>query len=255
MRTPFNTLSPTQKSRNFVSNGPLDYKPALFREMAWRLTGDKPLSEPMITQFTRLRWANEDIFLRNYLHKRCPKDLLTTSVLWESFGGALNVKHTKLPLIMYTRFWLSVRTCIATTILRRRKPWQQKGSFHILPLATHYDDVIMTTIASQITSLTVVYSVVYSGADQRNIKVSRHWPLCGEFTGTGEFPAQRASYAENVSIWWRHHGQRQVAMVLQAPGYEWFVNQLSLFFFQLKKKKKTEKRSMPTPHWIPTDRS
>ena len=23
--------------------------------------------------------------------------------------------------------------------------------------------------------------------------------------GTGEFPAQRASYAENVSIWWRHH--------------------------------------------------
>ena len=31
----------------------------------------------------------------------------------------------------------------------------------------HYDDVIMTTIASQITSLTVVYSVVYSGADQR----------------------------------------------------------------------------------------
>ena len=28
---------------------------------------------------------------------------------------------------------------------------------------------------------------------------------CGEFTGTGEFPAQRTSYAENVSIWWRHH--------------------------------------------------
>ena len=71
----------------------------------------------------------------------------------------------------------------------------------------HYADVIMTTIASQITSLTVVYSTVYSDADQRNIKVPRHWPLCGEFTGTGEFPAQRASYAENVSIWWRHHGK------------------------------------------------
>ena len=38
-----------------------------------------------------------------------------------------------------------------------------------------------------------------------NIKAPRHWPLCGEFTGTGEFPAQRSSYAENVSIWWRHH--------------------------------------------------
>ena len=31
---------------------------------------------------------------------------------------------------------------------------------------THYDDVIMGTIASQITSLTSVYSTVYSGADQ-----------------------------------------------------------------------------------------
>ena len=31
----------------------------------------------------------------------------------------------------------------------------------------HYGDVIMGTIASQITSLTIVYSTVYSGADQR----------------------------------------------------------------------------------------
>ena len=30
----------------------------------------------------------------------------------------------------------------------------------------HYDDVIMSTIASQITSLTIVYSTIYSGADQ-----------------------------------------------------------------------------------------
>ena len=35
---------------------------------------------------------------------------------------------------------------------------------------------------------------------KENIKAPRQWPLCGEFTGTGEFPAQRASYAENVSI-------------------------------------------------------
>ena len=31
----------------------------------------------------------------------------------------------------------------------------------------HYTDVIMGTIACQITSLTIVYSTVYSGADQR----------------------------------------------------------------------------------------
>ena len=62
----------------------------------------------------------------------------------------------------------------------------------------------MTTTASQITSLMVVYSTVYSQIKE-NIKAPRHWPLCGEFTGTGEFPAQRASNAENVFIWWRHH--------------------------------------------------
>ena len=31
----------------------------------------------------------------------------------------------------------------------------------------HYSDVIMTTMASQITSLTIVYSAVYSDSDQR----------------------------------------------------------------------------------------
>ena len=34
--------------------------------------------------------------------------------------------------------------------------------------------------------------------------------LCaGNSPGTGKFPAQMASYAENVSIWWRHHGTHQ----------------------------------------------
>ena len=32
--------------------------------------------------------------------------------------------------------------------------------------ACHYDDVIMSAIASQITSITIVYSTVYPGADQ-----------------------------------------------------------------------------------------
>ena len=72
-------------------------------------------------------------------------------------------------------------------------------------LAKHYIGVIMATMASQITSFAVVYSIVYSGADQRKHQTPRHWPLCGEFTGIGEFPAQRASNVENISIWWRHH--------------------------------------------------
>ena len=54
---------------------------------------------------------------------------------------------------------------------------------------SHYDDVIMGAMASQITSLTIVYSIVYSGTDQRkNIKAPRHWPLYGEFTGDRWIP-------------------------------------------------------------------
>ena len=45
--------------------------------------------------------------------------------------------------------------------------------------------------------------------------------LCGEFTGTGEFLAQRASNAENVSIWWRHHAN---GFNVDVPGRERFLN-------------------------------
>ena len=46
-------------------------------------------------------------------------------------------------------------------------PWElQPGEPVPRTVLKHYDDVIMGTIASQITSLTSVYSTVYSGADQ-----------------------------------------------------------------------------------------
>ena len=35
------------------------------------------------------------------------------------------------------------------------------------------------------------------------LRVTGH--CAGNSPATGEFPAQMASYAENVSIWWRHH--------------------------------------------------
>ena len=36
-------------------------------------------------------------------------------------------------------------------------------------------------------------------------KHPRHWIWAGNSPVTGEFPTQRASNAENVSIWWHHH--------------------------------------------------
>ena len=43
----------------------------------------------------------------------------------------------------------------------------------------HYNDVTMTTMASQITSLTVVYSTVYSDADQRKHQSSASLAFVG----------------------------------------------------------------------------
>ena len=64
---------------------------------------------------------------------------------------------------------------------------------------TNYSHMIMSAMASQITSLTIVYLTVYSGTDQRISKL-RVTGLCeGNSPVTGEFPARRASNAENVS--------------------------------------------------------
>ena len=64
----------------------------------------------------------------------------------------------------------------------------------------------MSAMASQITSLMVVYSSIYSDTDQKKKSKLRVTGICeGNSPMTGEFPAQRASKADSVSIWWRHH--------------------------------------------------
>ena len=50
--------------------------------------------------------------------------------------------------------------------------WNSFDANHQWAKLVHYDDIIMGVMASQVTSLTIVYSNVYSGADQR-----KHWNL------------------------------------------------------------------------------
>ena len=58
----------------------------------------------------------------------------------------------------------------------------------------------MSAMASRITSLTIVCSTVYSGAEQTTSKLRVTGLCAGNSPATGEFPAQMASNAENVSI-------------------------------------------------------
>ena len=76
----------------------------------------------------------------------------------------------------------------------------------------------MTTMASQIVSLTVVYSTVYSDADQRKHQSSASLAFVRGIHRDRWIPEQSASNAEKVSIWWRHH---------ENLNYDWHVTEVS----------------------------
>ena len=68
----------------------------------------------------------------------------------------------------------------------------------------HYDDVIMTVMASH-QPHDCLLNRLFRRISKKTSKL-RVTGLCAENSPwTGEFPAQMASNAENVSIWWRHH--------------------------------------------------
>ena len=76
----------------------------------------------------------------------------------------------------------------------------------------HFGDVVMGDIASQITSLAIVCSTVYSGTDQRKHQSSASLVFV---RGIHRWiPAQMASNAENISIWWRHHAYCHTNFIL-----------------------------------------
>ena len=73
----------------------------------------------------------------------------------------------------------------------------------------------MGAIASQITSLTIVYTTVYSDADQRKHQSSASLAfVSGIYRRPVNFPAQMASNAENVFIWWRHHENKNIKLCI-----------------------------------------
>ena len=66
-------------------------------------------------------------------------------------------------------------------------------------LHNHYNDVTMSAMASQITSLTIVYSTVYSGAYQRKHQSSASLAFAGNSPVTNN--SQRCDFILN--IFWR----------------------------------------------------
>ena len=84
-------------------------------------------------------------------------------------------------------------------------------------LGNHYTDVTMSAMA-QITSVAIVYSTVGPDADKKKKPPKlRVTGVCvGNSPVTREFPSQKASNAENVSIWWRHRDFLHMAFWMES---------------------------------------
>ena len=76
----------------------------------------------------------------------------------------------------------------------------------------HYCDVLLGANTSQITSLSIVYSTVYSDQWKHQSSASLAF-----VRGIHRFPAQKASNTENVSIWCRHHIVMKINDALDKP--------------------------------------
>ena len=90
-------------------------------------------------------------------------------------------------------------------------------------MVTHYNDVIMDTIASQITSLTIVYSIVYSDADKGNHQSSASLAFVrvihrGPVNSPHKWTVTRKMFPFDdviMQIHWlmRHHTQRLMSYI------------------------------------------
>ena len=113
----------------------------------------------------------------------------------------LSEKYNVRAFISYLK-WAFLRPMLDSSTINNRG-----NSVSIWNLCTrfHYNDVIMTQwrLKSPASRMFTQSSIQ---ARSKKISKFRVTGLCvGNSPGTGEFPAQMASSAENVSIWWRHH--------------------------------------------------
>ena len=67
----------------------------------------------------------------------------------------------------------------------------------------YYSGTIMSAVESQITCVSIVYSIVCSSADQRKHQSSASLAFV---RGLHRWPVDSPHKSQHVSIWWRHHG-------------------------------------------------
>ena len=86
------------------------------------------------------------------------------------------MNYSHVALLVDSLFRIEVHAMVS--IISGRIHIEMKGTLNRKSFKQiHYNDVIMSAMASQITSLTIVYSTVYSGVDQRKHQSSASLPF------------------------------------------------------------------------------
>ena len=206
--------------------------------------------------FKSVQWTNKTITFPNECLP-CNKKMLLNLVEKMKFYTYLYIikqlltlgpSHLSIPLIYIkmTFFLDSIQKNLIETytdISVMLRSCRGSVSSHLYFNQDHYFDVIM--VRWRLKSPPDCYSTVHSGADKRKHQsdgVLNHQPrdcllnrsfrrrskktfklrvtgLCaGNSPVTGEFPAQRASTADNASIWLRHHGMVNILCMQRSTG-------------------------------------
>ena len=128
---------------------------SLVQIMACRLFGAKPLSEPMLTYCQLYRWEQTSEIWIEMQHLFCQEIAFiivaceVAAILCRPDCDHWLISQNIMNLPMTKKQWVA----------DLRPVWNM--------YCVHYNDVIMSAMVFQITSLTIVYPMVYSGADQR----------------------------------------------------------------------------------------
>ena len=85
--------------------------------------------------------------------------------------------------------------------LRHQAPWYSKWC-QIQPLRWRHNG---RDIVSNHQPHDCLLNRLFRRRSKKTSKFCVTGPCVGNSPGTGEFPAQMTSNAENISIWWRHH--------------------------------------------------
>ena len=134
--------------------------------------------------------------------------LPTSSYVYASTEKKIRKKSMYFSPWLYYKFFIFISDILGMVLLfANGLPVTNLTSCEFDVTKHHYSDVVMSAMASQITGVSVLCSIVCSGADKKASSKLSVTGLCERNppVTAGGFRSQSASNAENISIWWHHH--------------------------------------------------